>query len=142
MAHEILSAKLHQLDGSVERLHRRTYMGETMDHEHLQQEIASLEQECREAEAALHENLCRSKSAFVSVLAQGYGQVEKEILHARMQLQAVVDSSWNAEAAVEEGLLLAEYLLDFAHRAADRALLCSLRAIDAQLFRQEKGGSL
>ena len=38
---------------------------------------------------------------------------------------------------VEEKILLAEYALDFAIQAADRALLFSMEAIDAQLTQQK-----
>ncbi|WP_297213138.1 hypothetical protein [uncultured Flavonifractor sp.] len=141
MAHEILSVKLCQLDDSVGRLHSRIHMSETSNHQHLQQEIAVLEQECMDAEAALRENLRRSKSSLVSVLARGYGQVEHDIEQSKTQLQQLVGTGPDSEA-VEERLLLAEYLLDFAHRAADRALLFSMKAIDAQLTQQEKGESL
>lgn len=141
MAHEILSVKLCQLDDSVGRLHSRIHMSETSNHQHLQQEIAVLEQECMDAEAALRENLRRSKSSLVSVLARGYGQVEHDIEQSKTQLQQLVGIGPDSEA-VEERLLLAEYLLDFAHRAADRALLFSMKAIDAQLTQQEKGESL
>ena len=41
---------------------------------------------------------------------------------------------------VEEKILLAEFALDFAQRAAERALLISLEAIDAQLVWQQKEG--
>lgn len=141
MAHEILSVKLCQLDDSVGRLHSRIHMSETSNHQHLQQEIAVLEQECMDAEAALRENLRRSKSSLVSVLARGYGQVEHDIEQSKTQLQQLVGTGPDSEA-VEERLLLAEYLLDFAHRAADRTLLFSMKAIDAQLTQQEKGESL
>ena len=43
---------------------------------------------------------------------------------------------------MEEKILLAEYALDFAHQAADRALLLSMDAINAQMFQQEEGRSL
>ena len=49
----------------------------------------------------------------------------------------MAQDSPDPETAVEEKLLLAEYALDFAHQAADRALLLSMEAIDAQLQQQE-----
>ena len=134
MDHEILSVKLCQLDDSVERLHSRIHMSETASHDHLQQEIAALERECAAAETALRENLRRSKSELVTVLAQSYGQVERDIGCAKKQLKEVAGKSRDQEAAMEEELLLAEYLLDFVHQAANRALLFSMKAIDAQLL--------
>ncbi|MBM6938739.1 hypothetical protein H7U37_09405 [Pseudoflavonifractor phocaeensis] len=142
MAHKILSAKLCQLDVSVDRLHRRIQDSQTAGHDALRREIAALEQECADAETALRENLRRSKSNLVSILAQVYGQVEYDIARAGQRLRAAVDRSGDPETAVEEELLLAEYLLDFAHQAADRVLLFSMKAIDDQLLQQEKGESL
>lgn len=141
MAHEILSVKLCQLDDSVGRLHSRIRISETANHARLQQEITALERECTEAEEALRENLQRSRSDLTAVLSRGYGRVEQEIASSKKQLREIAGRSENSEAVVEEELLLAEYMLDFAHRAADRALLCSMKAIDAQLI-QEEGESL
>lgn len=139
MAHEILSVKLCQLDERMERLHSRIRMSEVADHVRLRREIDRLERECAEAEATLRENLRRSKSDLVSVLARGYGQVEQVIRQSRAQLDAMAADSPDTAAAVEEKLLLAEYALDFAHQAADRALLLSMDAIDAQLLEQQEG---
>lgn len=44
------------------------------------------------------------------------------------------------ESFIEEKILLAEYALDFAQRAAERALLISLDAIDSQLVWEQKEG--
>lgn len=142
MAHEILSAKLCQLEQSVGKLHSRIHLSQATDHAHLQQEIAALERECAAAESTLWENLRRSRSGLVEILARGYGQVESDIAQSKARLQAMVDGSADEEDAVEETLLAAEYVLDFAHRAADQALLFSMKAIDAQLLQQEKGESL
>ena len=45
---------------------------------------------------------------------------------------------WSKALSAEEKALLAEYALDFAMQAANRALLISLEAIDAELTQQEK----
>ena len=63
--------------------------------------------------------------------------MEQIIQTSQDQLQAMARDNPDPEAAVEEKLLLAEYALDFAHQAADRALLLSMEAIDAQLQQQE-----
>lgn len=141
MAHEILSVKLCQLDDSVGRLHSRIRISETASHARLQQEIAALERECAEAEDALRENLRRSRSDLTAVLSRGCGRVEQEIESSKKQLREMAGRTESSEAVVEGELLLAEYMLDFAHRAADRALLCSMKAIDAQLI-QEEGEAL
>ena len=142
MAHEILSVKLCQLDDRVGRLHSRIHMSETAGHSQLRQEIVALEQEYTEAGYALQENLQHSRSALASILAQSYGQMEQIIQEAKGHLQALAQDNPDTQATVEGKLLLAEYALDFAHQAADRALLLSMEAIDAQLLQQQEGRTL
>ncbi len=142
MAHEILSVKLCQLDERMERLHSRIHISETACQSRLQQEIDALTEECDQAEATLRESLARSKSGVASLLAQGYDQVGRIIRSTKDRLQSIATANPDQEAAVEEKILLAEYALDFAHQAADRALLPSIDAISAQMFQQEEGRSL
>ena len=137
MAHEILSIKLCQLEERVGRLHRRIHLSETANHAQLRREICRLEAECLTSEAALREKLQHSRSPLVSVLNQGYSQMEHLIQTSQSQMQALAREDPDQEVQVEEKLLLAEYALDFAHQAADRALLVSLEAIDAQLQQME-----
>ena len=142
MAHEILSVKLCQLDERMERLHSRIHISETACQSRLQQEIDALAEECDQAEATLRESLARSKSGVASVLSQGYDQVGQVIRSTKDRLQSIATANPDQEAAVEEKILLAEYALDFAHQAADRALLLCMDAINAQMFQQEEGRSL
>lgn len=142
MAHEILFIKLCQLDDRMARLHSRIHMSETADHGQLRREIDALEHECAEAEESLRENLRRSKSDVTSVLAESCGQIERIIRQSQARLQAMDTDNRGTEAAAEQKILLAEYALDFAHQAADRALLLSMDAIDAQLLQQQKGRTL
>lgn len=141
MAHEILSVKLCQLDERMERLHSRIHISETASRNRLQQEIEALTEECDQAEATLRESLARSKSGVASLIALGYDQVGR-ISSTKDRLQSIATANPDQEAAVEEKILLAEYALDFAHQAADRALLLSMDAISAQMFQQEEGRSL
>lgn len=142
MAHEILSIKLCQLDDRMARLHSRIHMSETASHSQLRREISALERECTEAEESLRENLRRSKSDVTSVLAESCGQIEQIIRQSQSRLQAMDADARGTEAAAEQKILLAEYALDFAHQAADRALLLSMDAIEAQLLQQQKGRTL
>ena len=138
MAHEVLTVKLCQLDDRMGRLHSRIHMSETAGHDQLRQEINALERECAQEELVLRETLGRSRSGMVSVLARGYRQVEQIVQQAREQMEALAADSPEKGAVAEEKILLAEYALDFAHQAADRALLLSMQAIDAQLLREEE----
>lgn len=139
MAHEILSVKLCQLDDRLGKMHTRIHMSETASHDRLQQEISELEQECTEVDGILKKSLRHSKAPVAAVLSQNYEQIEQTIQDTDMQLRTMKVGSHDEESAVEEKILLAEYALDFAQQAADRALLLSLKAIDAQLVWQQKG---
>ena len=138
MAHEILSVKLCQLDDRVGRLHSRIHMSETAGHSQLSQEIAALRRECAASEMALREELRLSKSEYTAILAESYGEVERAVQTAKERLQALTEACPDADARGEADLLLAEYGLDFAHQAADRALLQALEAIDTQTLLQTK----
>ena len=133
----ILYIKLNQLDERMGKLHSRIHISQKAGHSQLRREMETLQKECEETQAALRGNLQQSKSSMVSVLAQGYGQVEQIVQQSRKRLQDMAQDSPDAEAVVEEKILLAEYALDFAQQAADRALLLSMDAMDAQLLQQE-----
>lgn len=138
MAHEILSVKLCQLDDKVGRLHSRIHISETANHSQLSREIEALRQECTETELSLREKLRLSKSDLVSVLSKSYEKMEQLIQDAKAELQAVAGDCPDDNALAEAKILLAEYALDFAHQAADRALLISMDAIDTELMKQEQ----
>ena len=137
MAHEILSVKLCQLDDRVGRLHSRIHMSETARHSQLRQEIDALEQECAAAELALRQELQMSKSTYVAALAKSYEEMEQVVKNTRSRLRTMTGCCEDPEACAEAKVLLAEYALDFAHQAADRALLLAMEAIDAQRTGQE-----
>ena len=69
---------------------------------------------------------------------QGYRQMEQIVRNTEKRLRTMADDSLNTEAIAEEKILLAEYALDFAHQAADKALLLSMDAIDAQLQEERR----
>lgn len=138
MSHEILSVKLCQLDDKISRLHSRIHMSETAGHAELRREIAAMKQEYAESETVLREKLRHSKSEMVSILDQGYRQMEQIVRNTEKRLRTMADDSLNTEAIAEEKILLAEYALDFAHQAADKALLLSMDAIDAQLQEERR----
>lgn len=106
MAHEILSVKLCQLDDRLGRLHTRIHMSETANHDRLQQEITSLEQQCTEVDEMLKKSLYHSKARIASVLAQNYGQIEKTIQETDAQLHTMETNCQGDESYVEEKILL------------------------------------
>lgn len=136
MSHEILSMKLCQLDERLTKLHNRVHISQAADHNQLQQQIEAMQREYAAYEATLRENLWRSKAGLVSVLNRGYRQIEQIIQDTQAQIQTIEADS--PETITERKILLAEYALDFAYQAADRALLLSMDAMDAQRQTEER----
>ena len=136
MAHEILSVKLWELGERLSRLDSRIRLSETAGPGRLRQEIDSLARECAEAELSLEEGLRRSRAKAAAILAKAWGEAGQAFRRARAELEA--REKGRDEAAAEEKILLAEYALDIAVLAADRALLLSMEAIAAQQAGQEQ----
>ena len=130
MAQEILSAKLHELDERVARLHSRVLISEGENLSTLRQEEEALRRECAQDEMTLRNRLCHSRSQAASEIAASFSRMDGMLSQARENALSQPSS--------EQALLLAEYALDFAMQAASRALLISLEAIDAQMTEQEE----
>lgn len=137
MSHEILSVKLCELDNKIGRMHSRIQLSETADHWQLKSEIEALQKECMEDERVIRNNLQFSRAKSVNRISRAYEKIEGIIAEAREEMGAYVDESQSRELSAEERLLFAEYALDFAVEAAERALLISLEAIDAQRTQEE-----
>ena len=144
MAHPILSVKMYELDKKLEQTHSRIQFAETMDIERLHQQIQNLRQECAESRITLENRLHYSKTGCVTRLANVFDQVEaavEKVLESRnLDLRAEKSEQLNANflPSAEEKILTAEYALDFAVQAVNRALLVSLEAIEAQRLEEEK----
>ena len=136
MAHEILSVKMYELDKKLEQTHSRIQLAESMDTERLHQQIQNLRQECQESRITLENRLRHSKTDCVMKLAGVYDQVEAavgKVLEAEnINLKNKEPIFGNVLPGTEEKILTAEYALDFAMQAVNRALLVSLEAIEAQ----------
>ena len=140
MAYEILAVKLCELEDRLARLSSRIHLSEIAGHAQLQREIESLSRECTEAELTLCKRLQLSRAEIVSTLADTYMEIEQSIQKAKSELQAQAAGRDDPDVVAEEKILLAEYALDFAMQSADRALLLSMEAIDAQQFGEGKEG--
>lgn len=138
MPHEILSVKLCELDEKIARLHSRIQLSETAGKERIQAEIESLQNECAETELILRNKLQFSRANVLAGLSEFYQDAEQLIQQAKEKLKHSSADGQGKTLNVEEKLLLAEYSLDFAVQAANRALLASLEAIEAQLAQQDK----
>ena len=129
MSHEIMSVKLCELDERIARLHSRVRLTEATDTNALRQEVKALERQCAETALTLRQKLSYTRSAIAGELCETYETAENRMDGMRQRLEAIVARS---EAPAEEETLLAEYALDFALLAAERALLLSMKAICAQ----------
>lgn len=138
MAHEILSIKLCELEDQAARMISRIRLSETIDHAQLRQEIKALKQECAENELTLQKRLQLSRAGMVSTIARIYVEIEQALQRGKDALQAQTCEKADSGAEAEGKILLAEYALDFAAQVANRALLLSLEAIDAQQTQQER----
>lgn len=137
MAHEILAVKLCELEEQLSRLSGRIQLAETARKDQIQQEMEALARECAETELALQKKLQRSRAEMVATLSDGYERIGEILQETKAALQAQATKRGAPDDAVEEKILLAEYGLDFAVQAANRALLLAMEAIYAQLKQQE-----
>ncbi len=138
MAHGILAVKLCELEDQLTGLSSRIHLSETAGHDRLRREIETLSREYVEADLTLQKRLQRSRAEIVSVLADAYDQVGRILHGARDELERQTSACSDSDVAAEEKILLAEYGLDFAMQAANRALLLAMQAMDAQLTQQEQ----
>lgn len=134
MAQKILSVKMDELDRKLGRLHERMKMSESANCEEIQAELAALRKECAEEEQTLCDKLRFSRANMVTELSQTYNEIERSIQNARTRIEREDDE----ELTVEEKILLAEYVLDFAVQAADHALLIAMEALNAQMIWQKQ----
>lgn len=126
MAHGILDAKLRELDQAVSSIHSRILWAEDAPMQALEQEMHRLQLQCTEASNWMASKLQHSQARTAAVLSSAYRQILQIISDA--QSLAGQTSADDAESL----LLCAEYALDFAAQAANRAVLLSLKAIDTQ----------
>ena len=138
MAHEILAVKLCELEDQFARLSRRIQLSETAGHNKLQQEIQMLSAECAETEQDLQKKLQMSRAEIVAILAEAYEEIERIIQTTQSKVQKQEARRNDLDETAEEKSLLAEYMLDFALLTANRSLLLSIEAIDAQLLQEER----
>lgn len=139
MAREVLSVKLDELDNEFEKMRHRIKLSREACHSRIREELVKAHREYAQNELALRSRLSSSRAETVSRISQVYGRVEQVIQDAKAEVcRRTAMEEWSKALSAEEKALLAEYALDFAMQAANRALLISLEAIDAELTQQEK----
>ena len=134
MAQGILNAKLDELDRQLRKIQRKIQKSGSANPARLRADLEQVRKEYAENEKALRNRLRFSRSGVVTGLSVSYNQVEQIIRETKNKMEM----PGGQEAEKEEKILLAEYALDFAMQAAERALLLSLEAKEAQTKQQEK----
>ena len=134
MAQGILNAKLDELDRQLRKVQRKIQKSGSANPARLRADLEQVRKEYAENEKALRNRLRFSRSGVVTGLSVSYNQVEQIIRETKNKMEM----PGGQEAEKEEKILLAEYALDFAMQAAERALLLSLEAMEAQTKQQEK----
>ena len=134
MAQGILNAKLDELDRQLRKVHRKIQKSGSANPARFRADLEQVRKEYAENEKALRNRLRFSRSGVVTGLSVSYNQVEQIIRETKNKMEM----PGGQEAEKEEKILLAEYALDFAMQAAERALLLSLEAMEAQTKQQEK----
>lgn len=136
MSQEILTPKLVELERHLNRLTGLIYRSQEESLSQLEGEIQTLSRESAEQQNALEHQLFCSKAEIAPVLQSIYQNIQDALQKGKDQLEEQSGTSIGKEGAVEEKILLAEYALDFAFQAADRALMAALQAIAAQLSQE------
>ena len=134
MAQGILNAKLDELDRQLRKIQRKIQKSGSANPARLRADLEQVRKEYAENEKALRNRLRFSRSGVVTGLSVSYNQVEQIIRETKNKMEM----PGGQEEKKEEKILLAEYALDFAMQAAERALLLSLEAMEAQTKQQEK----
>lgn len=132
MSHEILSAKLNELDREFCQLHGSIHLSETASREQLIQELVRLRQKSEKDRFEFQTKLKFSRSPVVAKLASSYEKIETFVDREKSEQDGPFSDEWRKALSAEESILLAEYALDFAAQAANHALLLSLEAVNAQ----------
>ena len=138
MTQDIFDVKLCELDEKISKLHGRIHSAENSGHETIRQEIQKLRRECTEMTNDIRIRLKFSKNNDLIPLSRAYGEIEHAIQRMEEECQEEPADDKGEGYLAERKILFAEYALDFAIQAADRALLLSMEAIDAQMAKQEK----
>lgn len=144
MAYEILGAKLCEMDEKIRRLHSRIHLCESAQHSRLSGEIEALREECAATGHMLEKELKDSHAGSAARLAGAYMEIEHLIERTREEIcgrsgeNDEADETGSGETAAEKKILYAEYSLDFALQAANRAVLSAMEAIDEQITQQER----
>lgn len=125
MAKSILAGKLRELDREIASIQRRIHLAEAGPSSAARREYRLLTRKYAAQKSQTAKLLRSSQAAATHSLLDAYQGIEQILTGL---LQDLGPRRGGADA--ESKLLLAEYALDFASQAANRAVLLSLEAID------------
>lgn len=138
MTHTFLSAKLDELNEQLPQISQQIRCFESYPPSERQKGIQKLQEECQRAEQALRQKLSGSRADSLRPVSEAYQRIEETIRETRENFPCSPPDMTMDDARADKQLLLAEYMLDFAALASNRALLFSLDAINTQLSQEEK----
>lgn len=132
MAAGLFDAKLAELQEQMTHLGERLENLERLDPEQLQKETQALREKCGTSEQEMGQRLSTSRADVVQILGSTYAGIGQLLCKLDGNLQEHFAGEKDPGETADEKTLLAEYSLDFALLAADRALLLSMEAMEAQ----------
>lgn len=138
MAHEILTVKLYELDKKIAQIHSRIQLSEMADRKQIEADLKVFQRECAENRMVLRNRLKYSKAEIVRQIYESYEKIENIIRETKDKICGSATEKMQEDLPIEERILLAEYILDFAMQAADEALLISMEAICIQMKQEER----
>lgn len=124
----------------MQQVHSRIQLAEAMDAEKLRQQIGQIRQECEEkSDYSPQSASAIPRTECVMKLAKVYDEIENAVGRV-LEAENMDIEKGKMLSGTEEKILTAEYALDFAMQAANRALLISLEAIAAQHQEDSENG--
>ena len=135
MRQGLFAVKLCELDRQYAHLRRRLEIIQRESPEDVRREIHELERACNEGELMLEQSAEGSHTSAVATLARAQLAYERQ---TRGELEQMLKRPCDTKAAAESVTLYAEYAVDFAAEAANRALLAALYATRLQMEAEEQ----
>ena len=135
MRQGLFAVKLNELDRQYAHLRRRLEISQRENREEILREIRELERACEEGELMLEQSTRGCRTGAVAAMAKAQLEYEQK---TREALERVLKEERDAESTAESVTLYAEFAVDFAAEAANRALLAALHATALQMDAEEQ----
>ena len=135
MRQGLFAVKLCELDRQYAHLRRRLEICQRESHEDVRREIREMERACDEGELMLEQSSTGCRTGAVAAMARAQLAYERQ---TRGELERMLKQPCDTEAAAESMTLYAEYAVDFAAEAENRALLAAIHAARLQMEADEQ----